>query len=115
MTISQRYIENYNYSVLKFLEIKKWDKSIIFRLVPRGDPAEARTQDPQIKSLLLYQLSYGVHNAKVSATDYNVNGFFVFFAVRFPATGSFPLNNYDSRFSCCLSAVDLSSVTPAFQ
>ena len=25
-----------------------------------GDPAEARTQDPQIKSLLLYQLSYGV-------------------------------------------------------
>ncbi|MDB5025371.1 MAG: hypothetical protein JWP78_3126, partial [Mucilaginibacter sp.] len=24
------------------------------------DPAEARTQDPQIKSLLLYQLSYGV-------------------------------------------------------
>ena len=28
--------------------------------VPSGDPAEARTQDPQIKSLLLYQLSYGV-------------------------------------------------------
>jgi hypothetical protein len=27
---------------------------------PLGDPAEARTQDPQIKSLLLYQLSYGV-------------------------------------------------------
>ena len=26
------------------------------------DPAEARTQDPQIKSLLLYQLSYGVGN-----------------------------------------------------
>ena len=25
------------------------------------DPAEARTQDPQIKSLLLYQLSYGVN------------------------------------------------------
>ena len=25
-----------------------------------SDPAEARTQDPQIKSLLLYQLSYGV-------------------------------------------------------
>lgn len=25
-----------------------------------GDPAEARTLDPQIKSLLLYQLSYGV-------------------------------------------------------
>lgn len=24
------------------------------------DPAEARTQDPQIKSLLLYQLSYEV-------------------------------------------------------
>jgi hypothetical protein len=24
------------------------------------DPAGARTQDPQIKSLLLYQLSYGV-------------------------------------------------------
>ena len=24
------------------------------------DPAEARTLDPQIKSLLLYQLSYGV-------------------------------------------------------
>lgn len=26
-----------------------------------SDPAEARTQDPQIKSLLLYQLSYGVN------------------------------------------------------
>lgn len=26
----------------------------------RSDPAEVRTQDPQIKSLLLYQLSYGV-------------------------------------------------------
>jgi hypothetical protein len=25
-----------------------------------SDPAEARTQDPQIKSLLLYQLSYGI-------------------------------------------------------
>lgn len=25
-----------------------------------SDPAEARTQDPQIKSLLLYQLSYEV-------------------------------------------------------
>ena len=28
------------------------------------DPAEARTQDPQIKSLLLYQLSYGVDTLK---------------------------------------------------
>ncbi len=27
---------------------------MFFRFVPRGDPAEARTQDPQIKSLLLY-------------------------------------------------------------
>ena len=26
------------------------------------DPARARTEDPQIKSLLLYQLSYGVEN-----------------------------------------------------
>jgi hypothetical protein len=25
-----------------------------------GDPGESRTHDPQIKSLLLYQLSYGV-------------------------------------------------------
>lgn len=33
---------------------------MFFRFVPRGDPAEARTQDPQIKSLLLYQLSYEV-------------------------------------------------------
>jgi len=24
---------------------------MFFRFVPRGDPAEARTQDPQIKSL----------------------------------------------------------------
>src|SRR5690606_13168300 len=39
---------------------KKWDKSIIFRLVPRSDPAEIRTLDPLIKSQLLYQLSYGV-------------------------------------------------------
>lgn len=28
--------------------------------VSLSDPAEARTQGPQIKSLLLYQLSYGV-------------------------------------------------------
>jgi hypothetical protein len=27
-----------------------------------GDPARARTEDPKIKSLLLYQLSYGVKN-----------------------------------------------------
>lgn len=44
---------------VKYKKIKR-DKSAIFRLVPRGDPAEARTQDPQIKSLLLYQLSYEV-------------------------------------------------------
>ena len=30
------------------------------------DPAGVRTQDPQIKSLLLYQLSYGVGLAVVS-------------------------------------------------
>ncbi len=29
------------------------------------DPAEARTLDPQIKSLLLYQLSYGVISKKM--------------------------------------------------
>ena len=39
---------------------KKWDKSICFRLVPRGDPAGTRTQDPYIKSVLLYQLSYRI-------------------------------------------------------
>ena len=32
----------------------------LFRLVPRGDPAGIRTQDPYIKSVLLYQLSYGI-------------------------------------------------------
>ncbi len=40
------------------MEIKK-EKP--FQISPlRSDPAEARTQDPQIKSLLLYQLSYEV-------------------------------------------------------
>lgn len=34
------------------------------RLVPRSDPAGDRTLDPQIKSLLLYQLSYGVMGRK---------------------------------------------------
>ncbi len=29
------------------------------------DPAEARTQDPQIKSLLLYQLSYEVDRSQM--------------------------------------------------
>ena len=27
---------------------------------PSGEPARARTEDPKIKSLLLYQLSYGL-------------------------------------------------------
>lgn len=31
-----------------------------FAVLRSSDPAEVRTQDPQIKSLLLYQLSYGV-------------------------------------------------------
>ena len=42
-----------------------------------SDPAEARTQDPQIKSLLLYQLSYGVvffgwqiYNQKIKMTTF---------------------------------------------
>src|SRR5690606_15511699 len=38
----------------------KRDKPVVFRLVPRGDPAGIRTQDPYIKSVLLYQLSYGI-------------------------------------------------------
>ena len=33
---------------------------MFFRFVPRGDPAGIRTQDPYIKSVLLYQLSYGI-------------------------------------------------------
>ena len=43
--------------------------------LPEGisDPAEARTQDPQIKSLLLYQLSYGV----VVLFGLQINGFFL--------------------------------------
>jgi hypothetical protein len=32
------------------------------------DPAEARTLDPQIKSLLLYQLSYGVRSGSKCMT-----------------------------------------------
>lgn len=48
-----------------------------------SDPAEARTQDPQIKSLLLYQLSYGVKylkwDAKVMLFALFPNVLFIFF------------------------------------
>jgi hypothetical protein len=33
-----------------------------------SDPARARTEDPKIKSLLLYQLSYGVKNSSCKYT-----------------------------------------------
>ena len=34
--------------------------SLFLRLAPVSDPAGIRTQDPYIKSVLLYQLSYGI-------------------------------------------------------
>ena len=48
-----------------------------------GDPGEARTHDPLIKSQLLYQLSYGVmccfkHGAKVLLFDKSTNIFRIF-------------------------------------
>lgn len=55
---------------------------IAFRRRLFCDPAEARTQDPQIKSLLLYQLSYGV----ISVLVVQRKGF-----LSFPAT---PKSNY---------------------
>ncbi len=50
-----------------------------------GDPGEARTHDPLIKSQLLYQLSYGVlrvfkHGAKVLLFDKSANFFEIFFS-----------------------------------
>jgi hypothetical protein len=39
-------------------EIKKAPLRIVERL--SGDPAGIRTQDPNIKSVMLYQLSYGI-------------------------------------------------------
>ena len=48
-------------------------KSLIMMIKLFCDPAEARTQDPQIKSLLLYQLSYGVWYFKeILKTQFNV-------------------------------------------
>ncbi len=40
--------------------MKKETPSVKDECLFLGDPAEARTLGPQIKSLLLYQLSYGV-------------------------------------------------------
>lgn len=50
------------------------------------DPAEDRTQDPQIKSLLLYQLSYGVirfggAKKRISFVSHNQN--FNYFNVKY--------------------------------
>lgn len=45
-----------------------------------SDPAEARTQDPQIKSLLLYQLSYEVIVTNVRSIKTIINSFFDFFS-----------------------------------
>ena len=47
------------YEKNRLLESKKNGTSL-FRLVPIRDPAGTRTQDPYIKSVLLYQLSYGI-------------------------------------------------------
>ena len=41
-------------------QMKKQLKILLYNCLISSDPAEARTLDPQIKSLLLYQLSYGV-------------------------------------------------------
>ena len=41
----------------KRLEIKK---AALKAALNFGDPAGARTQDPNIKSVMLYQLSYGI-------------------------------------------------------
>ena len=42
--------------------IKKRDSksAVSLRIVILSDPAGARTQDPNIKSVVLYQLSYGI-------------------------------------------------------
>jgi hypothetical protein len=42
-----------------FITFQKKGRHIEY-VFPDGDPARARTEDPKIKSLLLYQLSYGV-------------------------------------------------------
>lgn len=41
-------------------QMKKQLYLLLYNCLVISDPAEARTLDPQIKSLLLYQLSYGV-------------------------------------------------------
>src|SRR5258705_13516909 len=62
----ERYLDNHRtidqgvatYWLVHSIGIKKRD--ILVKDVSLGDPARARTEDPKIKSLLLYQLSYGV-------------------------------------------------------
>gem|GEM_PF-2306619 len=46
-------------SILRILIVLK-QKKLILRLAFFSDPAGIRTQDPYIKSVLLYQLSYGI-------------------------------------------------------
>ena len=49
--------------------IKKRDSksAVSLRIVILSDPAGARTQDPNIKSVVLYQLSYGI-SAEICAS-----------------------------------------------
>ena len=48
-----------------FQRNKKGTSRRIFRLVPGGDPAGTRTQDPIIKSDVLYQLSYKIFEKSI--------------------------------------------------
>ena len=53
------------YKLTGFFEKSNAFKSIAtsgFRGFPKSDPDGARTHDPNIKSVVLYQLSYGINN-----------------------------------------------------
>ena len=54
-TINQSVVTDW---LVHSIGIKK--RNILAKDVSLSDPARARTEDPKIKSLLLYQLSYGV-------------------------------------------------------
>ena len=65
--IAHPYIEIYGHRNNE----KSSHKVIICNCLIFSDPAEARTLDPQIKSLLLYQLSYGVkRTANVNTKEF---------------------------------------------
>ena len=51
----------------EWIKKERQQKPVSLRIVILSDPAGARTQDPNIKSVVLYQLSYGI-NAEICAS-----------------------------------------------